>query len=231
MLRRIMPLMAVGLLLTAATARAQTPFPAPLPGQPAQSAPQASFPPPNGGGGFPAPGGGAGGFPPPGAGGFPSAGGQMGGGFGGPGPRGGPSQAEEEACMKQFVPLREDAENKAKALKAASERKAQPDEACKLLGAFDNAQLKMLKFVTANAARCGIPPQIAGQLEGGHKGTSKMKIMVCKVAEQRAKGGGGGPPAPSLSDALGSAASLPEANTSRKGGATFDTLNGNVLTR
>ncbi len=154
----------------------------------------------------------------------------MGGGFGGP-PRGGPSSAEEEACMKQFLPLREDAENKAKALKAASERKAQPDEACKLLAAFDGAQLKMLKFVTSNAARCGIPPQIAGQLQSGHKGTEKMKIMVCKVAEQRAKGGGGGPPAPSLSDALGSAAALPEANTSRKGGATFDTLNGNVLTR
>jgi len=132
--------------------------------------------------------------------------------------------------MKQFMPLREDAENKAKALKAASERKAPPDEACRLLTNFDGAQLKMLKFVTANAARCGIPPQIAGQLQGGHKNTEKMKIMVCKVAEQRAKGGGG-PPAPSLSDALGSAASLPEANTSRKGGATFDTLNGNVLTR
>jgi len=154
----------------------------------------------------------------------------MGGGFGGPPPRG-PSAAEEEACMKQFVPLREDAENKAKALKAASEHKAQPDEACKLLANFDAAQLKMLHFVNANAARCGIPPQIAGQLESGHKGTEKMKIMVCKVAEQRAKGGGGGAPAPSLSDALGSASALPEINTNRKGGATFDTLSGNVLAR
>lgn len=131
--------------------------------------------------------------------------------------------------MKQFVPLREDAENKAKALKAASEHKAPPDEACKLLANFDAAQLKMYKFVTANAARCAIPPQIGDQLQAGHKNTEKMKIMVCKVAEQRAKGGG--PAAPSLSDALGAAAALPEANTSRKGGATFDTLSGNVLTR
>jgi len=30
---------------------------------------------------------------------------------------------------------------------------------------------------------------------------------------------------------LGSAAALPEANTTRKGGSTFDTLNGNVLSR
>jgi hypothetical protein len=30
---------------------------------------------------------------------------------------------------------------------------------------------------------------------------------------------------------LGSSAALPEANTAKKGGSTFDTLNGNVLTR
>jgi hypothetical protein len=36
--------------------------------------------------------------------------------------------------------------------------------------------------------------------------------------------------APSLSEALGSA-SVPEAQSVKKGGSTFDTLNGNVLTR
>jgi hypothetical protein len=38
------------------------------------------------------------------------------------------------------------------------------------------------------------------------------------------------PAGPSLSEVLGSG-SAPEANAGKKGGSTFDTLNGNVLTR
>jgi hypothetical protein len=34
-----------------------------------------------------------------------------------------------------------------------------------------------------------------------------------------------------LSEVLGSSAALPEATTVKKGGSTFDTLNGNVLAR
>ena len=40
-----------------------------------------------------------------------------------------------------------------------------------------------------------------------------------------------GPAGPSLSEVLGSATMAPEATASRKGGSTFDTLNGNVLSR
>jgi hypothetical protein len=39
-----------------------------------------------------------------------------------------------------------------------------------------------------------------------------------------------GPAGPSLSEVVGSG-TAPEANTGKKGGSTFDTLNGNVLTR
>jgi hypothetical protein len=86
----------------------------------------------------------------------------------------------------------------------------------------------MIKYVEAHAASCGIPQQIADQLKNGHKNTEKMEKQVCTVAAQVQQRG---PAAPSLSDVLGSSASLPEANTSKKGGSTFDTLNGNVLTR
>lgn len=232
MLRRILPLMAIGLVFAASSARAQSSFPAPLPGQtaapvaagaspfPPPGAAPSAFPPAGGGAAFPSPGG----VP---VGGAPMGGAPMGGGFGGPSMAGPPPGAD--ACMKEFLPMREDAEKKAKLIKAASDRKAPPDEACKLLANFDAAQVRMLKFVSANAAKCGIPPQIADQLKAGHANVDKMKTMVCKVAEQRAKGGGA--PAPSLSEALGSATSLPEVSSGKKGGATFDTLSGNVLAR
>ncbi len=144
------------------------------------------------------------------------------------GPPQGPTAAPNEACMKQFVPLREDAEKRGKAIKAASDRKAPPDEACKLISAYSQAEAKMIKYVEANAAKCGIPPQIGDQLKGGHKNTEALQQKVCGVAQQMAQQQKAA--APSLSEALGSI-QAPEAQDTKKGGATFDTLNGNVLTR
>ena len=129
--------------------------------------------------------------------------------------------------MKGFVPLREEAEKRGKLIKAASDRHASPDEACKLIGNFGQAEIKMIKYVESHAAKCGIPPQVSDQLKNGHKNTEKMQKKVCGVAQQQQKG----PAGPSLSEVLGSSAALPEATVTKKGGSTFDTLNGNVLTR
>ena len=126
------------------------------------------------------------------------------------------------------MPLREEAEKRGKLLKAASERHAPPDEACKLIGNFGKAELSMIKYVEGHAAKCGIPPQIADQLKNGHKNTEKMQKQVCAAAQQAQQRG---PVGPSLSDVLGSSAAMPEATATKKGGSTFDTLNGNVLTR
>jgi hypothetical protein len=139
-----------------------------------------------------------------------------------------PSQAgPSDECMKGFIPLREEAEKRGKLIKAASDRHAAPDEACKLIGNFAQSEIKMIKYVESHAAKCGIPPQIADQLKSGHKNTETMQQKVCAVAQQQQKG----PAGPSLSEVLGSSAALPEATAVKKGGSTFDTLNGNVLTR
>ena len=124
--------------------------------------------------------------------------------------------------------LREEAEKRGKLIKAASDRKAPPEEACKLISNFGQAEIKMIKYVETNAAKCGIPPQVADQLKTGHKNTETMQQKVCGVAQQAAAKG---PAGPSLSEVLGSSAALPEATPTKKGGSTFDTLNGNVLTR
>ncbi len=130
--------------------------------------------------------------------------------------------------MKGFMPLREDAEKRGKMIKTASERHASPEEACKLIGNFAQAEVKMIKYVEANSQKCGIPPQISEQLKNGHKNTETMQKKVCNVAQQQQQKG---PAGPSLSEVLGSSAALPEATVAKKGGSTFDTLNGNVLAR
>jgi hypothetical protein len=218
MIRRLMmPLTAAVVTFHAGHVCAQGTFPAPLPNQSAAPANASPFPPVNGAAPAASVSGGSvfdrgaaptGGMPP--AGGPPQAGGAA------------------DACMKGFLPLREEAEKRGKMIKAASDRKATPDEACKLIGSFGQAEIKMIKFVEANAAKCGIPPQIGDQLKNGHKNTEKMQKQVCAVAAQAQSRG---PAGPSLSEVLGSSAALPEAQPTKRGGSTFDTLNGNVLSR
>jgi hypothetical protein len=137
-----------------------------------------------------------------------------------------PQAGASDACMKGFIPLRNEAQRRGKLIKAASDRHASPVEACKLIENFAQSEIKMIKYVEANASKCGIPAQIAEQLKNGHKNTETMQKKVCEVAQQAPRG----PAGPSLSEVLGSSATVPEARQTKKG-STFDTLNGNVLTR
>ncbi|UGY19923.1 hypothetical protein [Bradyrhizobium septentrionale] len=244
MIRRLIVLTVAATALSVGQAAAQSAFPAPLPNQagkagtasdpafppvsgmrPSQAgtASDSAFPPVNG-----APAARVGAAPSA----FPANGAApiAGGGLSSPPPPPSEAGGANEACMKNFVPLREEAEKRGKAIKAASDRHASPQEACKLIGNYSQAEVKMIKYVDVNAAKCGIPPQIANQLKDGHKNTEALLKKVCNVAEQAAAQPRG-PAGPSLSDVLGSSASLPEATPTKKGGSTFDTLNGNVLTR
>ncbi|MGQ0681736.1 hypothetical protein [Bradyrhizobium sp.] len=225
MIRRLIaPFVVVAVAaIHAGQAGAQGAFPAPLPNQSAQPAKSSPFPPVNGAPAQASP------FPPVGgaqaaaSSPFPSQGAAP---FAGV-PQG-PTAGASDACMKGFVPLRQEAEKRGKLIKAASDRKASPDEACKLIGNFSAAEVKMIKYVEANAQKCGIPQQITDQIRAGHKNTEALQQKVCGVAQQMVQQKAAA--APSLSEALGSI-SAPEAQTTRKGGSTFDTLNGNVLTR
>jgi hypothetical protein len=220
----IAPLTVAVVSLYAVHAGAQGAFPAPLPGQAA--APAASpFPPVNGAPATAAapasPNAFSSGAAPVGGGGFGG-----GAGFGGPPPP--QASGAPDACMKNFMPLRQETEKRGKLLEAAGKRKAGPDEICKLLTGYGAAETKMMKYVESNAAKCGIPAQIGDQLKKSHKNTEQMQQKVCGFAQQAAQQKAAA--TPSLSEVLGSSAALPEAQP-RKGGSTFDTLNGNVLTR
>jgi hypothetical protein len=154
-------------------------------------------------------------------------------GFGpAPAPPSAPGQGPQntavmQACMKEFLPLREDAEKKGKLLRAASDKHATAEEACKLIKNYGVAESKMISYIEGHSSKCGIPPQIGEQLKTGHKNTENMQQKVCAVAQQAQARTAG----PSLSDMLGSSTALPEATPTKKGGSTFDTLNGNVLSR
>ena len=225
--RLIVPLTLAVLAFGARSALAQGGFPAPLPGQ-QQARPIANdpaFPPVNGAapaasiGAAPA-------SPFPSTGAAPIAGNPS--SFAPAPPSQGGGGAQAQACMNGFMPLREDAEKKGKLIKAAGDRHAGPDEACKLIKNYGAAESKMMAYVEKNSAKCGIPAQIGDQLKNGHKNTETMLEKVCGAAAQAQTSA---PAGPSLSEVLGSATALPEATKTKKGGSAFDTLTGNVLTR
>ena len=214
----IAPLAVAVVTFHAGQVLAQGAFPAPLPGA-AGTVNDPAFPPVNGAaprpsfGNAPAP------ASFPGAGSSPMASSP----FAAPPTQAGPP----EQCMKDFLPLRQEAEKRGQALKTAGEKHSGPDIACKLIGHFIQAEVKMIKYVETNAARCGIPPQISEQLKKGHQSTEAMQAKICNAAQQAKNQA---PAGPSLSDVLGSAAALPEASLAKKsGGTTFETLSGNAL--
>ena len=60
-------------------------------------------------------------------------------------------------CMEEFTKLQSETDKRAKAAKAGGQRKAQREEMCKLLQAFEGAIGKWAKYVKDNSSSCGIP--------------------------------------------------------------------------
>ena len=135
-----------------------------------------------------------------------------------------PQQAQQQVppCAAHFFKLRDDAQNKAKAIQKASERKAPPKEACHLFTVFSTAEAKMLKYAVDNKSSCGVPDEVIKQIKAGHERTNEIKTKVCQIAAAPPR-----PAGPTLSDTLG--APIPNANNIRSGGGTFDTLTGNPI--
>jgi hypothetical protein len=139
-----------------------------------------------------------------------------------PAPQAAPAR-QEPPCFKDFIALRTDAEKKGKAVQTAGQRKAPPQEACRLLTALVAAENKLVKFSEDNSAWCGIPSQVVTTMKEQHKHTGQIRDRVCQFASRPQ-----GPAAPTLSDALGTNR-VPDAKNIRTGRGTFDTLTGTPL--
>lgn len=95
-----------------------------------------------------------------------------------------PTADASGGCMEEFTSLREEAEHRGRAIKAAKDRHAPPDEACRLIGDFERAELRMVQYVEAHAQNCAFPAGISSQLRSGHNGTEALLKKVCMVADQ-----------------------------------------------
>jgi hypothetical protein len=148
----------------------------------------------------------------------------------GPGPMTGPAMgpgpsAGMPPCMQQFLPLRAEAEKRAAGLQAGINKKKGPPEICQLFRSFSEAEGKVVKYAVANQTGCGIPPDAVAMMKKNHAKTNEVRDRVCSVADKPAQ-----PAGPNLGEALGFG-SLPNAETTRAGTGTLDSLSGNPLAR
>jgi len=123
-----------------------------------------------------------------------------------------------------FIKLRDDAQHKAMAVRAAMEKKADRKDICTLVQRYYAAESVVVKFLEENKTWCGIPEQAIKAAKDNHEHTLKFRTAACSEAPA-AK-----PRPPSLSDAIGTP-SVDSSTNTKTGRGTLDSLNGNPLAR
>src|SRR5262249_26364581 len=147
--------------------------------------------------------------------GMPGSGGMYPGGGGGSpfdAPR--PQQGPPPECQK-LLALRDETGKHGPALSAARKRKEKPppEQGRQLCRAFLGSEMKMIKGLEENSQTCGVPPDVIKQVKAAHEQASKVGKQVCDVAAQ----GPARPAGPSLSDAIGSTPTMPDAEAKKRG--------------
>jgi hypothetical protein len=103
-----------------------------------------------------------------------------------------------DSCLKEFTPLRDETARRAKLIKAATEHRFAPGEACQLVHNYELAQTKMIDYAVAHASACGIPVKITDQLRANHENTLALMRKVCTVTWNFEPSRDAGRPVPSL---------------------------------
>ena len=134
------------------------------------------------------------------------------------------ASAQTPSQCNAFIPLRDDAQQKAAAVRTATEHKAERKEVCALVTRFATAEAAVVKFLEANKTWCGIPDEAVKAAKTGHERTLKFRTVACSEAPAAQ------PKAPTLSDAIATPSVDSAANT-KTGRGTLDTLNGNPLAK
>lgn len=131
------------------------------------------------------------------------------------------AQAQQPKCG-DFVQLRTEAQQRAAAVRDATQHKAERKKVCELITRFSTAEESMIKFLTTNKTWCGVPDVAITQAKSAHENTMKFQKLACAEAPAAQ------PRQPTLSDAISQPSVDTGANT-HTGHGTLDSLSGNPL--
>ncbi|MGC1350983.1 MAG: hypothetical protein WA858_14550 [Xanthobacteraceae bacterium] len=134
------------------------------------------------------------------------------------------ASAQSGVDCNSFVKLRDEAQQKALAVRTAVQNKAERKDICALMQRYYTAESTVVKFLEDNKTWCGIPDPAIKAAKDNHEHTLKFRTAACTEAPA-AK-----PRVPTLSDAIGTPSVDTGANT-KTGRGTLDSLNGNPLAK
>lgn len=132
--------------------------------------------------------------------------------------QGGPQQCGD------FLRLRNDAQQKAEAVREAAKHKADRKVVCGLVQRFYASEGNVVKFLESNKSWCNIPEDAIKGAKTAHEQTAKFRDMACNEAAAPK------PHVPTLSDAIGQP-SVDTGTNTKTGEGTFDSLSGNPLAK
>lgn len=92
-----------------------------------------------------------------------------------------PGIAPPPACQ-QLLAARDETQRHAMAISDAGQKKAGPEEACRLFKVFLASGRKMIEGLEANAAVCGVPPEVIDRVKAQHAQASRTGKQVCEAA-------------------------------------------------
>jgi hypothetical protein len=134
------------------------------------------------------------------------------------------ASAQSPVDCNSFSKLRDEAQQKALAVRTAIQNKVERKDICGLMQRYYAAESTLVKFLEDNKTWCGIPDQAIKAAKDNHEHTLKFRTTACTEAPA-AK-----PRVPTLSDAIGTPSVDTGANT-KTGRGTLDSLNGNPLAK
>jgi len=131
------------------------------------------------------------------------------------------AQSPPPQC-NDFLRLRNEAQQKALAVRNATAHKADRQKVCELITRFSAAEETVIRFLVKNQTTCGVPEQAIKTSKVNHEQTLKFRKLACAEAPK--------PKEPTLSDFIGQPSVDTSSNTST-GRGTLDSLSGNPLNR
>jgi hypothetical protein len=138
-----------------------------------------------------------------------------------------PQQQQMPPCVKDFMPLRNEAEKRAGALKAVMEKKPTREQACAAFKNFSGAEARVVAYVRKNGEWCGIPAEAVKGMAANHARTMQAQKQICDGGGFA--GGAPKPTGPGLSEALGTNRPIGSIDSGSSG--ALNTLSGNALAR
>jgi hypothetical protein len=90
-----------------------------------------------------------------------------------------PTEVIINECKQQYSALKNEVEEKAEPIRKARQQTVTPDELCRAITSYEEAELKIIGFVAANSKKCGFPPRVSQELISVYEGMGTLKEKTC----------------------------------------------------